>query len=329
MSDHGKIHLLELSAISLEGVEKTMDAFGRVVHALHVAAHYIPPFALLLETIAGIFEVKGDLKKEHLKTVDKGAQILALSLLISIVAVGFTALGVAVLAPAMPFVYAAAAGVLALATTHRFFLVKKDPEYKRLLGKKVELEKDFGAILKNPHLGAELKQDIQKLMIDDKNVTYVEKRDKFYNKHGDLMVPATANALGTYLKKFESFSKDREKYAEFQHELSHIKIKTMMHSVFFVGGITFAALLFAGVAIATTIIPAILATVAVGYVAYRTSPITKIKQFFSQKNPKEQPPVYQSREEIMRDLKNSNEKISDLEAHADLVLNLKDSRKLK
>ena len=31
----------------------------------------------------------------------------------------------------------------------------------------------------------------------------------------------------------------------------------------------------------------------------------------------------------MRDLKNSNEKISDLEAHADLVLNLKDSRKLK
>ena len=51
----------------------------------------------------------------------------------------------------------------------------------------------------------------------------------------------------------------------------------MMHSVFFVGGITFAALLFAGVAIATTIIPAILATVAVGYVAYRTSPITKIK----------------------------------------------------
>ena len=49
MSDHGKIHLLELSAISLEGVEKTMDAFGRVVHALHVAAHYIPPFALLLD----------------------------------------------------------------------------------------------------------------------------------------------------------------------------------------------------------------------------------------------------------------------------------------
>ena len=126
-----------------------MDAFGRVVHALHVAAHYIPPFALLLETIAGIFEVKGRPEKEHLKTV-KGAQILALSLLISIVAVGFTALGVAVLAPAMPFVYAAAAGVLALATTHRFFLVKKDPEYKRLLGKKVELEKDFGAILKNP-----------------------------------------------------------------------------------------------------------------------------------------------------------------------------------
>ena len=31
----------------------------------------------------------------------------------------------------------------------------------------------------------------------------------------------------------------------------------------------------------------------------------------------------------MRDLKNSNEKISDLGAHADLVLNLKDSRKLK
>ena len=58
------------------------------------------------------------------------------------------------------------------------------------------------------HLGAELKQDIQKLMIDDKNVTYVQKRDEFYNKYGDLMVTATANALGTYLKKFESFSKD-------------------------------------------------------------------------------------------------------------------------
>ena len=328
MSDHGKIHLLELTAISLEGVEKTMDAFGRVVHALHVAAHYIPPFALLLETIAGLFEVKGDLKKTHLNTVDKGTQILALSVLISIVAVGFVALGVAVLAPAMPFAYAAAAGVLTLATAHRFFLVKKDPKYKHLLEKKVELEKELSAILDHKHIGAKVKQAVKNLMINDKNVTYDQKKAEFNNQKL-LMAPATKKAVDAYLKNFEDFSKGREEYSEFLHELSHVKTKTIMHSLFFSVGITSAALLFAGVAIATTVIPAFLATVAVGYIAYRTSPITKIKQFFSQSKPKEQHTVYRNRDAIINDLKNSQERIPDIEAHADQVMSFKDSRKVK
>ena len=60
-----------------------------------------------------------------------------------------------------------------------------------------------------------------------------------------------------------------------------------------------AVLVVVGVVIAATIIPAFLATAVIGYLAYRKSPLTKIKQYFSRP---EASAVCHDRHELIADL---------------------------
>ncbi len=271
---------VKLTVLGLEVSEKLFNLLTPCAHGLSIAAHYLPPLALMLEGVFSITELIKDQKSDHLSRVDKGAQVLVTSLTLSVAVVGFLSLGLAALAPALPFVFTATTGLLTFAAVHRFFLIKKDPKYIALHQQKKALTEGFNQLIKMDDLQKDLplKNRIVALGQADGEDDFKKKREFLLEQK----LPANVSEkLNDFLKEYDEFSEGRESYKKFKNELGQLRAVGVMRAAFFTVGVVMTGILVAGVIANPLGAPIALGLVAMAYVAHRLGLFSKMKRAFN------------------------------------------------